>query len=123
GKTPNTRPESIPDDIWQRFYERGNALAKFVLNAFDAYATGDFAKWDKGDEDLVEKAIESAKEGGVWMSRVFQHILVEQMKEKEFFCCDLCQQVLFNYKQALVHFTSEEHGMQKTEATRKSGVQ
>ncbi|GMR30344.1 hypothetical protein PMAYCL1PPCAC_00539, partial [Pristionchus mayeri] len=40
----------------------------------------------------------------------------------QFFCCDLCQEEFFNYKQALIHFMSAEHCGKETKAVKNSGV-
>ncbi|GMT01827.1 hypothetical protein PENTCL1PPCAC_24001, partial [Pristionchus entomophagus] len=39
-----------------------------------------------------------------------------------YFCCLLCNQTLFNYKQVLIHFTSTEHCNEETAEIRASGI-
>ncbi|GMR49357.1 hypothetical protein PMAYCL1PPCAC_19552, partial [Pristionchus mayeri] len=40
----------------------------------------------------------------------------------QFFCFDLCQMALFNYKHALIHFTCSDHCKKESDAVKKSGV-
>ncbi|GMR43780.1 hypothetical protein PMAYCL1PPCAC_13975, partial [Pristionchus mayeri] len=91
--------------------EIGHTVATFVLDALAVYASGDFASWDKDRAVEIESALNEVENKDEKKARnpVFERILVEKMKEKEFFCCEICQEALFNYKQALVHFTSSEH--------------
>ncbi|GMR54810.1 hypothetical protein PMAYCL1PPCAC_25005, partial [Pristionchus mayeri] len=118
------QPDSIPEDSWNRYYKLGRHVSDFVLDAFEVYETGDFASWDKNRMKTIVSSID--KKNGVEKrykrDLVCEYVLVERMKQKDFFCCDLCQIFLFNYKQALIHFTSSDHCKKETDAVRNSGV-
>ncbi|GMT01702.1 hypothetical protein PENTCL1PPCAC_23876, partial [Pristionchus entomophagus] len=105
------QPDSISQINWQMFRKFGNTLADLVLDALAVYASGDFASWDKQQEKtMLQKPRNiTGEEAENWRNHVCKYIVVERMKEKEFFCCKLCQEAPYNYKQALIHFTSFEH--------------
>ncbi|GMR54807.1 hypothetical protein PMAYCL1PPCAC_25002, partial [Pristionchus mayeri] len=79
---------------------------------------------DKNRVKEIESSLDKKNEVKKRYNRnlVCEYVLVERMKEKEFFCCDICPMVLFNYKQALIHFTSRDHCKKETDAVRISGV-
>ncbi|GMR54801.1 hypothetical protein PMAYCL1PPCAC_24996, partial [Pristionchus mayeri] len=118
------RPESIPEDSWQHFYDLGRHVSDFVMDAFEVHESGDYANWDKNRVKDIESSLKKKNEAKIRYGRnlVCEYVLVERMKEKEFFCCDLSQMILFNYKHALIHFTSHDHHEKENEAARNSGV-
>ncbi|GMR54826.1 hypothetical protein PMAYCL1PPCAC_25021 [Pristionchus mayeri] len=118
------KPESIPDDIWKNLCELGVSFADLVMNAFDVYATGRFAGWDKKRLENIESTLYRVKkEMREGRNLACEHILIEKMKEKEFFCCSICDdESFYNYKQALIHFTSKDHRQRETGTVRKSGI-
>ncbi|GMR54815.1 hypothetical protein PMAYCL1PPCAC_25010, partial [Pristionchus mayeri] len=105
------RPDSIPGDVWQQFYDLGRHVSDFVLDAFEVYETGDFASWDKNRMKTIVSSIDkkNSLEKRYKRTLVCEFVLVERLKEKDFFCCFFCQETFFHYKQALIHISCDEH--------------
>ncbi|GMT32057.1 hypothetical protein PFISCL1PPCAC_23354, partial [Pristionchus fissidentatus] len=78
----------------------------------DLYASGEYSKLSKKESKRIcgmvtELVME--EETKVLQRKVCEHSLITKLKERDFFCCDLCNATFFNYKQILVHIMSNEH--------------
>ncbi|GMR56393.1 hypothetical protein PMAYCL1PPCAC_26588, partial [Pristionchus mayeri] len=111
-------------NVEQSIDEIGNLVATYIMDTFAVYGSGDFASWEKKRAQKLAAALGtvSNEADNVARNTGCERILVERMKEKEFFCCVPCDVVLFNYKQTLIHFTSSEHYAKETVAVRNSGI-
>ncbi|GMT00105.1 hypothetical protein PENTCL1PPCAC_22279, partial [Pristionchus entomophagus] len=109
------QPDSISEDDWQSYHKLGNTVADFVLDALSVYASGRLVDWDKSSVQFIEMALGQLKgKAAKGRNHVCEYVLVERMKEKEFFCCKVCMQGFFNYMQTLIHFTSQEHCLKES---------
>ncbi|GMR56392.1 hypothetical protein PMAYCL1PPCAC_26587, partial [Pristionchus mayeri] len=111
-------------NVEQSIDEMGNLVASYIMDTFAVYGSGDFASWEKKRAQKLAAALGTVSNEADKVARNAgcERILVERMKEKEFFCCVPCDVVLFNYKQTLIHFTSIEHCAKETAAVRNSGI-